>query len=253
MSVPEALSLRSGAPLRAVLLRFLVSWAVLSLAFTVLGLVLVDGVLAIGDLADRDAAVNDWLADNRTLFLDRLTGFLSWIMDGPRAVALTIAIVVLFAVRHRRSAAMLVAVGLPLEAAAFITVNQLVGRPRPDVPKFSGVPSTSSFPSGHVAATLVVFGALALIAPARRNGKANRLFVWLAVLVTIGAAFSRVYRGLHHVTDVAAGMALGACALAAAVYVVTGWEDHRAGNQSVELGGAPDAPAEGSDDVRQVS
>jgi undecaprenyl-diphosphatase len=223
-------------PLRAALAAFARAWFLLCAVMTAFGLLLTRVVLEAGSLGQRDAAVNEWLAERRTLTVDRATGFLSWIMDGPRAVIFTLAIVVLFALMHRRSAAMLVAVGLVLEFAVFITVNFLVDRPRPDVPKFSGVPSTSSFPSGHVAATLVVFGVLALLAPARADGRGNRLFTWLAVIATIGAAFSRVYRGLHHVTDVVFGMLLGGLALAGAVFVVAAWEEHRAGNQSVDIG-----------------
>ena len=45
----------------------------------------------------------------------------------------------------------------------FLTVNAIVDRPRPDVPKLGSEPSTSSFPSGHIAATVVLWGAVVLL------------------------------------------------------------------------------------------
>ena len=51
-------------------------------------------------------------------------------------------------------------------------------------------------------------------------------------MLAVGVAFARAYRGMHHVTDVVAGMALGIGALAVsllAVRIVSGTvERHRA-------------------------
>jgi undecaprenyl-diphosphatase len=42
----------------------------------------------------------------------------------------------------------------------------------------------------------------------------------LAVVIALGAAFSRTYRGMHHPTDVFAGLAYGAACLWFAVLAV---------------------------------
>jgi membrane-associated phospholipid phosphatase len=90
-------------------------------------------------------------------------------------------------------------------------VNYAVGRPRPKVPHLGSTPSTYSFPSGHAAATLVLYGGLALIVTGRTRHLAARAVTWtLAVVFPLWVAFSRVSRGQHHLTDVIAGLALGA-------------------------------------------
>ena len=58
---------------------------------------------------------------------------------------------------------LVIVVGLPLELAAFLTANYLVARPRPSVPKLGDQPGTYSYPSGHIAATIVLWGAVAVL------------------------------------------------------------------------------------------
>jgi undecaprenyl-diphosphatase len=67
-------------------------------------------------------------------------------------------------------------------------------------------PSSPSFPSSHAAMAAAGAGALSVYAPAFWP-----LFATLAVLM----AASRVYLAVHHVSDVVAGLVLGACAGAA--------------------------------------
>ena len=60
---------------------------------------------------------------------------------------------IVLAVRRRWRDLLLVVVGLAVELAVFLTVNEVVRRPRPSVTKLGIEPATFSFPSGHVAAT----------------------------------------------------------------------------------------------------
>jgi undecaprenyl-diphosphatase len=81
-----------------------------------------------------------------------------------------------------------------------------VDRDRPDVAHLDGAPPTSSFPSGHTAASVALYGSLAVIAV----GLGARAWVrWillvLAVVMPATVAMSRLYRGMHFPTDVIAG------------------------------------------------
>lgn len=84
-------------------------------------------------------------------------------------------------------------------------VKGLVRRPRPVAarrhphPHRLRVPSNSSFPSGHAASAATMAMLLS------EDGLAP---LWWGVAITIAA--SRVYVGVHHVSDVAAGLAVGA-------------------------------------------
>jgi undecaprenyl-diphosphatase len=82
-------------------------------------------------------------------------------------------------------------------------------------------PSTGSFPSGHAAATLALWVGLAIIISADVRRRLVSVVAWIvAVLLALFVAFARAYRGMHHVTDVVVGMAVGAAALAVALLAV---------------------------------
>ena len=91
-----------------------------------------------------------------------------------------------------------------------MTTAFLVERPRPTVSHLDAVPTTSSFPSGHTAAAIVLYLGLALIITSFVRNLVVRALVWsLAVVLPIAVALSRLYRGMHHPTDVIAS-AIGA-------------------------------------------
>jgi membrane-associated phospholipid phosphatase len=83
-------------------------------------------------------------------------------------------------------------------------------RERP-VPFFGlATPSSWSFPSGHAMASFCFYGALAALVTARLRSRALRLAVWAAAAVIIFAVgFSRIYLGVHYLSDVVAGYAVG--------------------------------------------
>jgi undecaprenyl-diphosphatase len=110
-----------------------------------------------------------------------------------------------------------------LEASAFITVTYVVSRPRPDVERLESSPVDSSFPSGHVAAA-AAYGALIIIVYWHvRNRVARAAIIALSVAIPIVVAWARMYRGMHHLTDVIAGVLLGILSV-----VLSWWMIHRA-------------------------
>ena len=108
--------------------------------------------------------------------------------------------------------------GLAVELAAYLTITYLVGRPRPSVDATASFPSTPSFPSGHVAAAVVLYGAMAIVVWSLDSSRSLRAgAVVVAVVIPSLVGVSRVYEGLHYPSDVAAGAVLGACCLMVAV------------------------------------
>jgi undecaprenyl-diphosphatase len=102
--------------------------------------------------------------------------------------------------------------------AIFLVITLLVDRQRPPVKHLDEAPPTSSFPSGHTAATVVLWGALAVLASERARSALGRgIFLALAFGLPLLVATSRLYRGMHFLTDVLGGALLGGLWLLASV------------------------------------
>lgn len=99
-------------------------------------------------------------------------------------------------------------------------------RPHFDVPLLT-LP-TYSFPSGHTLAATVFYGVLACYLWAQARGAAQRAaLVAGTVLMVALVAFSRVYLGVHYLTDVLAAVAEGLGWLAICVTAVSSLRRHR--------------------------
>jgi membrane-associated phospholipid phosphatase len=99
------------------------------------------------------------------------------------------------------------AVAVAGETALFVLASIVVHRLRPAIPHLDGAPPTSSFPSGHTAATVALWCGLALGLARTHPGHPLRVLSWiLAVAFPVFVLASRLYRGMHWPTDVAASV-----------------------------------------------
>lgn len=207
----------------AALRRALLAFAAIGIAFMVFS-----AVVAAGDLRATDHQVSStmsriWREPLRPLFLAiALLGGL----EVTAAVALGLAVYI-----WRR--------GFRVEAwalAAYLLVNaaevfykHLVFHPGPPtsishgdgpslVDLLGGAGGAGSFPSGHMARAVLVYGLLAFVA-IRMSERAwlRRLAVPAAVLICVALGFDRLYLNVHWESDVIGGVLLGALALAGAI------------------------------------
>ena len=222
--MPDA---RTGTPLsvaRRLLPVLLAGWAV------VLGIVVLSGVLLTRVLADvwpltvEDrvphalVALRSPLGDGATWVASRAGD--TWVVIG----ACVVVVAVLGFLRHRWRDAVFVAACAVGQSTVFLLTTLVIDRHRPDVPKLDEAPPTSSYPSGHVGASLVLCAALALVLHRSvARPWARRALVAALMLVPVAVAFSRLYRGMHHPSDVA-----GSVLNAGLVLLVTAWAVSRA-------------------------
>jgi membrane-associated phospholipid phosphatase len=77
-------------------------------------------------------------------------------------------------------------------------------------------PPTASYPSGHVGASTALYLTFALLALSIRTVWVRWLTVVVCLAIPLLVAFGRLYRGMHHATDVGAGLLNGiTCAVLA--------------------------------------
>jgi undecaprenyl-diphosphatase len=168
-----------------------------------------------------DHTIPHWLAAHRTPTLNDVSylGSQAGNTHMILAVGLIAGAVALAAIRRWRPVIFLL-VTMFGELSLFLTSAAFVDRERPDVPHLDGRLPTSSFPSGHVAATILLYAAIAVLALPRIRHWWRWLFVAAAVLMPLWVTVSRMYRGMHHPTDVLGSLILAAGWLAAMVYFV---------------------------------
>jgi membrane-associated phospholipid phosphatase len=94
-----------------------------------------------------------------------------------------------------------------------------VVRFRPDVVQLDTFNINHSFPSGHVAASIAVYGSLALLLTAHLRATWARVVIWaITGAIPVVVALSRMYRGEHHPIDVVGGALMGIAALYVALF-----------------------------------
>lgn len=145
--------------------------------------------------------------------------FVEWTALGSLAVLALItigAVAILAAIGERRRALFFLVTVLASWSASQI-LKAAIARARPDLFDHLVTVSTKSLPSGHAMMSLVVYGALALmVSPSTALGRARRAALMMALLLAALIGTSRVLLAVHWPSDVIAGWALGAAALALA-------------------------------------
>ena len=139
----------------------------LTLAATTLlvGLFFIETILPLGGLAEADAETVEWLVDERTQTLNDVSFFGSEISGGIVLPILVVLLAIGFAIRRHWRAAVFALFCVALESATYRTTVFFVDRERPDVPRLDDLPPDASFPSGHVAASIAVYGGLLCSSP----------------------------------------------------------------------------------------
>jgi undecaprenyl-diphosphatase len=171
-------------------------------------------------LARWDVSFARWLAGERSTA--GIDFFRAVTFVGSPAAALAVgAVVCLLLYRRRR----LIEAGLlPLVLGGAELLNLVLKlafhRPRPEV-AFVQL-DTYSFPSGHAMISTAAYGALAYLAWSRVRTRRAQLALLAGTAALVGLiCFSRLYLGVHYLSDVLGGAAGGAFWLAVSIALQT--------------------------------
>jgi undecaprenyl-diphosphatase len=190
-------------------------------------------------LSRDEEAVNRALADERNPTWNTITMLWSHIGNTEYVIGVCVLVtaVLLWRTRDWRWS-VVPAIAISLQATIFVIATAIIGRPRPTVEHLDPAPPTSSYPSGHVGASTALYLVLALMAGRIARPWLRWLTTVVSLLLPLLVAYARLYRGMHHVTDVAVGLLNGiGCALLA-----YGWWRHRSRAASAEQLPAPVVP-----------
>ncbi len=222
---------------------FVAAFVVLSAFFTLTGWAVVSWFEPTS-LGQAEADLNVWLEENRTSSLNTVATLASVPSNTPVKIGLMALLLVAFPLVWKRWHDWAFLLGaLVLEVSVYGLSSWIVGRPRPDVERLSSAP-TESYPSGHVAAAVTFYVGLALIVSWHTERRDLRILAWtVGTIIPIAMVASRLYLGMHFVSDVIGGLVLGALSL-----VVALWVARRGVEETVEDHGAAALP----DDLEEL-
>jgi undecaprenyl-diphosphatase len=171
-------------------------------------------------LARWDVQFARWLAAERTWLGIDVFRVLTFF--GSPAVALAISAAVFFVLYRRRLLVQAALLPLVLGGAELLNLILKLSfhRARPEV-AFVQL-DTYSFPSGHAMASAAAYGAFAYLAWPRIRTRGRRvLLIAVTSLFVALICFSRLYLGVHYLSDVLAGFAGGVFWLSVSIAVLT--------------------------------
>ena len=125
----------------------------------------------------------------------------------------------LFALRGRFAYLAGLIVSVAGSAVAVFLLKEIVHRARPDALYQAYAETDFSFPSGHATMSLALYGFLAYVAWQIIPSKGWRIAAVLGTGVLIALiSFSRLYLGVHYLSDVAGGIVVGSFFLSLAIF-----------------------------------
>ena len=161
-----------------------------------------------GWTAPLDQAITVAVAGHRTDVLNNLAVNLTALGSAPVA-AIVALVAALYAVASGRPRIVLALLWTPLSFFLDNGLKLVFQHPRPTA-AIIAIPDSYSFPSGHAVAASALYITLALAAATgERRLRPRRVLVWGGVLIAVLVAWSRVYLGVHYLSDVVGGLLLG--------------------------------------------
>jgi undecaprenyl-diphosphatase len=176
-----------------------------------MGWLLTEGPLK--NLGGSEDSVSKGLQSSRTAFGDAVTLFFSWTGATVGIIGVCLVVVVLVWRRTKQwwfAVVPLIAIGL--QGLVFFVTQLLIPRGRPDVEKLDASAPTNSFPSGHSGAATALYFTLGLMALRITNPVLRSVVVGVCLVIPFLVGTARLYRGMHHLSDVVVAILNGAIA-----------------------------------------
>ena len=174
--------------------------------------------------------IDSGTADNLTTYmrerplLEDVIEFLSratdpWILRG-----IAVALAILLWVRTSHRLAIWLLVTMAIGGLLGLILKLVVERARPVIEEPLAIAKGFSFPSGHALNSMVFWAAMLVLAYTFLT-RGWRVVTWIAALTfVLVTAFDRIALGVHFVSDVVAGWAVGLATVAATVAAFDAWQ-----------------------------
>jgi membrane-associated phospholipid phosphatase len=149
-----------------------------------------------------------WLHQFATPGLDRLMLNLTQLGNPEVVIPIAALTLIILWIRRWRSEAKLFAIACVGSAILNTGLKLVFTRTRPDLWKRLIVETSYSFPSGHALGSVVLYGIIAYFL-AQAYPKYAALYYSGAIGLVFAISLSRLYLGVHWLTDILAGWSIG--------------------------------------------
>lgn len=158
-----------------------------------------------------DQPVLSWFVGRRVAWLTDVMLAVTWLGDSIVLVALALVVGAWWRWRTGSWRALLITLaGYAGAALIFNAIKILTSRPRPAAAIALLTPSGSAYPSGHAVDVTAVYLAITIVVLWSGNRSAAGWIAGLAAAGIVLVAVSRLYLGVHWLSDVVVGVAIGA-------------------------------------------
>ncbi len=162
-------------------------------------------------LQDFDTLAHAWAVSKRTPGATSFFTVMTMIGSPPALIGLVVAVSALLIFTHRYRWFFYLLITTGGESLLNMELKRYFARARPAIAEMLRLAHGYSFPSGHAMGSTVVFGALSYLAfRTATSWRWKSAMLALASALVLAVALSRVYLGAHWISDVAAGVAVGA-------------------------------------------
>jgi membrane-associated phospholipid phosphatase len=171
---------------------------------------LIAGIVTRGVTQRTDERVLEWLAQHRTPQLNEIMLEITSLGDGTSLIMLAGILSVFLWLTQRRWSVYILLVGVIGGQFVSRSLKRAFDRDRPSVIEWIDQVSSPSFPSGHAMGSFIAYGAIAYVLSRLAPTPTLRRSTWCGAALLIGSiGISRMYLGVHYLSDVLAGFAAG--------------------------------------------
>ena len=168
------------------------------IAFLVITIfILKNGVLGI-DNKSYEFIKNNLISDNLTPYIKFFTNL------GGALVLIGISIIIMFVIKNKK-----ISMAILINLISVFLLNQLMKiifqRERPDRLQWLVNEFGYSFPSGHAMVSMAYYGFLIYLVYTHINKKYKWILISILSLIIILVGISRIYLGVHYLSDILAG------------------------------------------------
>lgn len=165
-------------------------------------------------LVSSDTRITTFLFSLRTPLLLRFFYGITLLGSVEMLLSTVFILSIVLWARHQKPFILTLWLTLIAGGGVMLIAKSFLQRPRPDLWLRAVSETTSSFPSGHATTAVAFFGFLAyLIGRTHRNKRIRNVTMVLAITLILLVDLSRLFLGVHYLSDILAGNLIGLGAL----------------------------------------